>query len=245
MNVELIQFLNVDEQQKIFQNLNNSKLSALESEFLSQSLTASTNQRHHWSENVLQVCTLLRLKSVSASEFLRDYCMKLPSKTTIRSGLCKLQVGEGFLEINLLAAANVIGSGPASLLFDEVSLSEDTWIGSDGEVKGFSSENPDKLIKNGCVFMIQSLKSGKSCSIGWYGTSTINAKILVNYIEKAITLVHYVTPQIIICALVADGHASNRAAFNLLIKLYGQAGNNFFEIILKDGSRSKVFIFSC
>ena len=127
------------------------------------------------------VATLLRLKSCAAHDFLKDYIFKLPCRSTIRRELCEGQVGEGFLELNLLSASKVLGPGPCALLFDEISLKEDCWLDKHGSVRGFSEENPDKMIKSGLVFMTQSLVSGKSCAIGWYGTSSVNGAILKDY----------------------------------------------------------------
>ena len=79
---------------------------------------------HDWSSNMLQVAALIRLKSVNCSDFLRDYLIKLPSKSTIRRSLCKEQIGEGFIEINLKLAERILGPGPAALMFDEISLRE-------------------------------------------------------------------------------------------------------------------------
>ena len=65
------------------------------------------------------------------------------------------------------------------------------------------------------------------------------------YCEKAITAVHYVTPQLVITALVSDGHPSNRSCFNKLKKKYGTAEHDFFTTTLKNGQKSKIFLFSC
>ena len=71
---------------------------------------------------MLQVAALISLKSVSCMNFLRDHLIRLPSKSTIRKSLCKEQVGEGFLEVNLELAGRILGDGPAALMFDEISL---------------------------------------------------------------------------------------------------------------------------
>ena len=55
------------------------------------------------------------------------------------------------------------------------------WVDKSGNIKGFSQDQPDKMVKAGLVFMVQSLVSGKSCACGWYGTASVSGDLLVDY----------------------------------------------------------------